>query len=188
MSRPKAAAVDLEQEQRKIRRGAASAFLVCAAVLGAAHMFLPRLVDLPGNDLEDRLSFWAGANLFVILWVMIGVGMVSTGRRRSAEDISGAAYSLPGPRIAVPVAFLQNTLEQSIVTMFTQLALILLLEATAMPLVAASVLLFGIGRATFLAGYPYGAGARSFGMAVTALPSMLAFVLATASLIVRVTT
>lgn len=154
------------------------ALLVCAVIFGAAHMFLPRLVELPGDDLEGRLAFWAGANLFVILWVMIAVGMVSTGRRRSAEDIRGAAYSPPSPRIAVRVAFLQNTLEQSVVTIFTQLALVLLLGTTALPLIAASVLLFGIGRATFLAGYPHGAGARSFGMAVTALPSMLAFLLA----------
>jgi hypothetical protein len=46
-------------------------------------------------------------------------------------------------------------------------------------------MLFGIGRAAFLAGYPKGAGARSFGMALTALPSMFALVLSIAALVSR---
>ena len=41
------------------------------------------------------------------------------------------------------------------------------------------------GRLAFLAAYPRGAGARSFGMAVTMLPSMLAFVLAVATAFAR---
>jgi hypothetical protein len=85
----------------------------------------------------------------------------------------------------VRLAFLQNTLEQSVITLFTQPALVLLLGARAMPLIAASVLLFAVGRMTFLAGYPKGAGARSFGMAVTALPSLMAFVLAAVVLLAR---
>ncbi len=84
-------------------------------------------------------------------------------------------------------AFLQNTLEQSFVALFAQLALVLLLGRTALPLVAGSVVLFGIGRAAFLAGYPKGAGARSFGMALTALPSLFAFVLSIGVLIGRIT-
>ena len=179
--------VDLKQEQQRVYRGAALAFVVCSAILGLAHMFLPRLVQFPGDDLASRLTFWAGASLFVVIWIMAGVGMVSRGRRHSVEDIRGSAYSPPSDRIAVPVAFLQNTLEQSVVAMFVQLALILLVGSDALPLVAGSVLLFGIGRATFLAGYPKGAGARSFGMAVTALPSLFAFALSIAAVIARIT-
>lgn len=98
---------------------------------------------------------------------------------------SAAACSPPSPKTPVPAAFLQNTLEQSVITIFTLLALVLLLSATALPLIAASVFLFGIGRVPFLAGYPHGAGARSFGMAVTALPSLLASVLAAVSVTER---
>ena len=177
--------IELKSEQRKIYRGVAAAFLVCTAVLVLADVFAPRFIRFPEDDLQSRLSFWAGASLFVVVWVMIGVGMVSHGRRHSADDIRGSAYAPPSSRIAVRVAFLQNTLEQSVITLFTQLALILLLGVRAMPLIAASVLLFAVGRVTFLAGYPKGAGARSFGMAVTALPSLMAFVLAAVVLIVR---
>jgi len=76
-------------------------------------------------------------------------------------------------------------LEQAIVTMFTQLALLLVLGTIAMPLITGSVVLFALGRVTFLAGYPKGAGARSFGMAVTALPSLAAFLSAAGVVIAR---
>ena len=93
MSQPGPVVLDLKQEQRRIYRGVAFALIVCGVVLGASHVALPRLIQLPGDDLEARLTFWASASLFVLVWVMLGVGMVSRGRRRSVEDIRGAAYS-----------------------------------------------------------------------------------------------
>lgn len=45
------------------------------------------------------------------------------------------------------------------------------------PFVAASVVLFGIGRVRFLRVYPKGAGGRAIGMSVTALPSAAAFLI-----------
>ena len=93
MSQPGPVVLDLKQEQRRIYRGVAFALIVCGVVLGASHVALTRLIQLPGDDLEARLTFWASASLFVLVWVMLGVGMVSRGRRRSVEDIRGAAYS-----------------------------------------------------------------------------------------------
>ena len=179
--------VDLRREQRKIVRNAVYAFALSAVAFLAAHLFLPRLVQLPGEDLEGRLAFWAGANLPVLLWLMYSVRLVSGGRFLSPEDIRGSAYSPPGPKIAVAVANLQNTLEQSVLFMFTQLALVLLGGRTALPLVAASVLLFLIGRSAFLRAYPRGAGARGFGMALTAMPVLFAFVLSAGAVIGRLT-
>ncbi|MDX0190390.1 hypothetical protein GOC18_24405 [Sinorhizobium meliloti] len=106
-------ATDLAEEQRKIHRGVAAAFLLCASVLISAYLFLPNVVEFPEPDLQSRLVFWACANLIAVMWVMIGVGMVSTGRKKSAADIRGSAYSPASPKIAVAVAFLQNTLEQA---------------------------------------------------------------------------
>ena len=175
---------DLRQEQRRIYLGVGRALLFCTVVYASAFLLLPRIAHYP-HSLEGRLAFWASANLLVMFWVMIGIFLVSRGRRRSLEDMAGSAYSLPSPKIAVAVAFLQNTVEQAILSGFTHLALILLMGDEAFPLTVGSVLLFGIGRAAFLAAYPRGAGARSFGMAVTMLPSMLAFVLAVATAFAR---
>lgn len=177
--------IELRREQAGIRRGAARAFLLCLGVLGAAQLFLPRIVGFPKDDLESRLAFWAGADLFILVWIMIGIGMGSTGRRHSVEDIRGSAYSLPSPKIAVAVAFLQNTFEQSVVAVFTHLAVVLLLGLKVMPFIIGSVLLFSIGPIAFLAGYQRGASARSFGMALTALPSLAAFVIALGAMILR---
>jgi hypothetical protein len=179
------AELDLKLEQRRIRKGVAAAFLVSAAVLGAAHSLLPRLIRFPQPNLEARLTFWAGAAVFLVLWIMIGVGMVSRGRRHSAADIRGSAFSGPSPKIAVSVAFLQNTLEQGVIATVLLFALVMFLPTAAMPLIAGSVLLFAMGRATFLAGYPKGAGARSFGMALTVCPSLFAFVLVIGAMISR---
>ena len=176
---------ELRQEQRKIYIASGAAFLSCAAVLGAAHFLLPRIIEFPADGLESRLTFLAGANLLLVMWVLIGVGMVARGRRHSADDIGGSAYSRPSPKIAVAAAFLQNTLEQFVIAAFSLSALLMLLGAPAMPFIAASVLLFGVGRISFLLGYPKGAGGRAFGMAVTLLPSLAAFVLAIAFMIAR---
>lgn len=178
--------LDLKSEQHKIYRGIATALFVCIAVLAAAHLLLPALVRFPGDDLRSQLTFWAGAALFTVVWIMIGIGMVSHGRRHSAQDIGGSAYAPPSPRIAVRVAFLQNTLEQAVVAVVVHLALVLLFGTQSMGFIAGSVALFALGRATFLLGYPKGAGARSFGMAVTVLPTLAGFVFAAFALVRRV--
>ena len=177
---------NLKKEQRRVWRGILWALVSCIAVMSGAQVFVPRWILLPDDDLLSLLEVWASASLFVLGWVLFGIGVVSHRRRHSLDDIRGSAYSAPSSKLAVPVAFLQNTLEQSFVTLFSLLALILLLRTKAIPLVVASVLLFCIGRAAFLAGYPKGAGSRSFGMALTALPSLVAFVLAVYAAAARV--
>lgn len=177
------AKIDLKLEQRRIRSAALRAILLCTVVLGLAYRYVPQLVVMPDDTLEQRLAFWAGSSLLFLVWVLVGVGMVSTGRRHSAEDIRGSAFAPPSPKIAVAAAFLQNTLEQTFIALVAQLALVLLLEEHALPLVAASTILFAIGRVTFLRGYPRGAGARAFGMALSALPSLFAFALSVAVIV-----
>jgi uncharacterized MAPEG superfamily protein len=169
--------LDLKREQRKIVRNSVYALLLSTVVFATAHLLVPRFIRFGGEDLESRLTFWAGSNLFVLLWLMYSVRLVSGVRFRSREDNRGSAYSPPSPKIAVAIANLQNTLEQSVLFIFTQLALVLLVGGRALPLVAASVLLFLIGRAAFLRAYPNGAGARGFGMALTAMPIIFAFLL-----------
>ncbi len=41
--------------------------------------------------------------------------------------------------------------------------------------ITGAVVLFAVGRVTFLRGYPHGAPGRAFGMATTALPTLIAF-------------
>lgn len=176
---------ELRLEQQKIYWRSGAAFILCSISLCTAHFLLPGIIDFPSDDLESRLVFLAAANLLLVAWVIIGVRMVSNGRRGSAEDIVGSAYSRPSPNIAVASAFLQNTLEQFVIASVTLSALLILWGAPAMPFVSVSILLFSIGRVSFLMGYPKGAGGRAFGMALTALPSVAAFLLSIGIIIVR---
>ncbi len=166
--------VDLTVERRRIRLRGALAFVLCSTVLGLGVYWLPRWLSLP-VDLADRLTFALRANLFVLIWLLIAVGIVSTIRRYSAEDNAGSAFSPPSARLAIPAAFLQNTLEQVVITMSAFLALATVEGEAALAYIVASLPLFALGRITFLRGYPGGAGARAFGMVTTALPSLGAF-------------
>ena len=104
--------------------------------------------------------------------------MVSTARRTSPEDIGGAAAGPPSEKLAIKAAFLQNTLEQSVVAIVTIIAFATLVTGSGLALVPAAVIMFVIGRVLFYRGYPGGAGARAFGMGLTLMPSALLLVFA----------
>lgn len=168
--------MDLMAEQRKIRYAAFLAVLFCAAVLAAGYFILPRYITLP-TTLAERIAFAIRADVFVVLWVFLGVGMVAHTRRHSAADIGAALSGPPSRHLAVQLAFLQNTLEQAVMAVVVHLALATQLSGPPLALIIAAVLLFGIGRLAFLDGYPKGAGGRAFGMITTVLPTLTGFVL-----------
>jgi len=163
-----------------------AALIVCTAGLTLGYAILPRWFHLP-IDLPARLAFALRADLFVLLWAVLGIVLVALGRGRSAADIGGAASSPPSPAIAVRVAFLQNTLEQAVIAAGAHLALATLLEGAPLALILAAVALFGLGRLAFLVGYSGGAGGRAFGMALTFLPTGAGYALAIGLLLARAT-
>ena len=166
--RPK---IDLAAEQRGVRRQAVFAFLVTAPILALGAFGLPAVYGTP-VDLAERFAFVIRADLILGLWVLIAVRMVSRIRFVSAEDSAGSAYAPPSPRLAVPSAFLQNTLEQAFVALVSHLALATIPGGMALGYIAAAVVLFSLGRLTFLLGYSRGAHGRAFGMVVTVLPTL----------------
>lgn len=169
--------MDLRAEQQKVIGNAVAAVIFCALMLASGYAILPRYLHFP-VDLPDRLAFAIRADVFVFLWILLGVRMVAKGRFRSAADIRGSAFGPPSAAIAVPVAFLQNTLEQAVIAIGAHLVLSTVLSGPPLALIPTSVALFGIGRLTFLLGYPKGAGARAFGIATTAVPTVAGYVLA----------
>jgi hypothetical protein len=165
---------DFEAEQRKIVRRAIFALAFCALVLLGSYLLLPRLFEFP-TGLAERIAFALQVDIFVLIWIVIGVRMVSRGRFRSKADNPGSAFARPSPAIAVQVAFLQNTLEQALAAVGAHLALATLISGPMLALLPSAVLLFAIGRVTFLWGYPHGAGARAFGIATTVIPTIGAY-------------
>lgn len=166
--------VDLRKEQKKIYIAISISLVFCILVQIVFFLFLPQSLELP-TDFSARIAFALQASIFVLIWVVIGIGMVSHGRRHSAADICGSAYAPPSPKIAVRVAFLQNTLEQAVIALGAYLALVTLLPPSFLTFIPASVVLFTIGRITFYIGYPNGAGARAFGIATTMLPTIAGY-------------
>ena len=169
--------VDLAVEQPKIIKSAIRASFFCTGVLAASYLVLPRYVSFP-DDLIGALTLALRADLFIFLWVVIGVRMVSRVRFVSAADNRGSAFSRPSAQIALPLAFLQNTLEQAVIAAGAHLALATLITGNLLAVIPAAVLLFAIGRVAFLIGYPHGAGARAFGMVTTVLPTLAGYALA----------
>ncbi len=166
--------MNLAAEQRKIIRRATAAIAFCALVLAGSYLLLPRLFAFP-TGLPERIAFALQADLFVLVWIVIGVRMVSRGRFHSAVDNPGSAFAPPSPAIAVQVAFLQNTLEQAVAAVGAHLALATLISGQSLALIPAAVFLFAIGRITFLRGYRQGAGARAFGIVTTVIPTIGAY-------------
>lgn len=159
-------AVDLLAEQGKILRESALAALLCAAVLAAAVIWLPRWLEFP-YEMSSRVAFALRADTLLLVCLLAGVRWVSSTRYGSAHDNPGSAYSRPSAKLAVPLAYLQNTLEQSFITIVAMTALSTVEGEAPMAYVSASIPLFAIGRVTFARGYPKGAGGRAFGMAVS---------------------
>src|SRR3546814_5164799 len=93
-------------------------------------------------------------------------------RRKSAQDTARSAFVPPSERLRIPLAFLQNTLEQAVLAAFAAMALATVDGEAPLSFIVAMVVLFAIGRITFWRGYPRGSPGRAFGVVTTGLPIM----------------
>lgn len=166
---------DLRAEVNRIRWAALRSLIVCAAAYLLGYLLLPAAFDFP-TELPERLTFVFQADLFIMLWVLFGSGMVSHGRRQRIEDIWGSAFGPPSPSLAIKIAFLQNTLEQAVMAVGAHLVLATLISGASLSVIVVSIALFGLGQISFYRGYSKGAGGRAFGMVTTALPTIFAFI------------
>jgi uncharacterized membrane protein YecN with MAPEG domain len=169
-----AEAVDMASAERAIRRAGLVATVAALVAGGLAVVVLPRVFVFP-EALDERLAFGAQAGLLVLVWVLAGVGMVSTTRRRSPADIGGAAAGPPSPRLAIPAAFLQNTLEQAVLAAGLYLALATLVSGAWLATIPVAVVFFAVGRVLFLRGYARGVEGRALGMTLTMVPTLLGY-------------
>lgn len=170
----------ISDDQRGILIASAVAAVFCALVLTAGYFLLP--VGLFGLQeampAGERIAFALKVDVLIFLWLAGCVKAVSGGRYRSPEDIQGSAFSAPSPRIAVKVAVLQNSLEQAVLTFGAHLALAAVLRGHELVLIPLLAFLFLVGRVAFALGYRKGARGRAFGMAVTGIAMISAYVLA----------
>lgn len=175
----------LSADQMGIVRGSALAPLIAGAALGAAWAWLPPQLVGVGEGLTagDRLAYALKAELPVFLWLAGAVRAVSSHRIKSTADIRGSAFAPPSPKLAIPVAVLQNSLEQTVLFLGAHLILATVLRDAELVVLPAMVALYFAGRITFALGYGRGASGRDFGMALTAAPIIFGLVAAGALII-----
>lgn len=143
-----------------------------ATVAGLAAALHAGRGDVP-PDLTGRLTMAAMAGLIPAVWLAAAIGDVARRRFLSADAIGGGdAPALTGAR-----AVLQNTLEQAALAGPVWLAVALLMDRPASPLVALAGL-FSLGRLLFWTGWRREAAARAFGFGLTFYPTVAALVLA----------
>lgn len=166
--------IDMAAEEWAIRRDTSIAFVLTVAAFFAAYHFLPGLIDLP-DATADRLGFAALVWAVPCLVLLVAIMLVSTGRRFSPQDIGGQAAGPPSDKLAVKAAFLQNTLEQTVLAAGCYFALAAIGSGAWLALLPVAAGLFVVGRLLFYLGYERGAKGRSLGMSLTMLPSFVGY-------------
>lgn len=175
---------DLHYEQRRVIRGVVLAILVGAVVLLGGYLFVPFSFHGTTN-VAERIALALRFDILVFGCLIAAIVNVGNGRFFSRDDIQGAGFYPPSERIAIPVAILQNTLEQTVLAVGAHLILATMLMGQELVLLPLLALLFCVGRAAFWVGYPGGAGQRAFGFALTFYPTLIAYLLAIVLLIRR---
>jgi hypothetical protein len=175
----------LDTEQKGVVRGVVPAVIFCALVLAIGYVILPPPEIPTAEGPGARIAFALEADTFVFLCLLVAVATVGNVRFLSPHDIQGSAFSNPSERIKVPLAVLQNTLEQCVLAVGAHLALAAVMRTPEMRLIPLLVALFVIGRVAFWVGYRRSGISRAFGFGVTFYPTIFAYALAIVLLIVR---
>ena len=152
--------IDMAVEERAIRRDTSIALVLTLAAFFGAYRYLPRLMELP-EETGEALGMAALAWSVPALVLMVAILMVSTGRRFSAADIGGQAAGPPSEQLAVKAAFLQNTLEQTVIAAGFYFALAAVAGGAWLALLPVAAAFFLVGRILFYLGYERGAKGRS---------------------------
>ena len=171
--------------QRSIVRDSLLAITVCAVVLATGYAGLP--ANWFGLDqaltIADRIAFALQADLVIFLWLAGCVRAVSKGRFLSPTDIGGSASGPPSSALKFRLAVLQNSLEQTVLAVGAHLALATVLRGAELRVIPLLVALYLLGRVTFAWGYGRHPVGRAFGMAVTGVSTVVAFILTVGLLI-----
>lgn len=157
-------------ERRAVLRNMALGVAVSVAVILAGKFVYPPAV--PDSDaVPDRLTcYWPWLALMAAPLV-IGISYLARYRFRSPEAIDGGDSD--DPRYRHARAYLQNTLEQTVLAVMVHLALLATLPYDWLNLVPVMVLWWVFARIVFRLAYAHGAAARAFGFAATYYPTVL---------------
>ena len=160
---------------RKQLIGVASAGAAMAVVVGvivaAPWLFIPILPY--GDDTASRLVFLA--HWLLLPGFMLLAGVVAASRRGFYADAIDGTRTPASRGLEINLRYNQNTLEQTVLAAIVWFALALELPHDRLVLIPAMAVLFAVGRITFWIGYLVYPIGRAFGMTMTALPTICAY-------------
>jgi len=157
----------LSGEQRGALRGLQLGVLITiGAFLLGRHS--PLLQPAPGAPPLAMLRW----DLLPALCLAAQIGIIARHRFLTPEDLPGSGLSDATPRLRLYRAQLQNTLEQTVLTLITHLLWAVTMPPARLGAIAVAALLFVIGRILFWRGYAAGAPGRALGFALTFYPSV----------------
>jgi hypothetical protein len=166
------AEVGMLRKQLVLVLGAIPAFVIVSLVWWNA----PRLfagVSLPSDDMPSRLAFAVRWLLLPGLTLLAGVQIA--GRRGWVPDAINGARDTGVHGFEINLRYNANTVEQVTLAAIAWGGLALALPQSRLVLIPAMATLFFFGRIAFWIGYLINPLARSFGMVLTALPTVGAY-------------
>lgn len=149
--------------------GSAPAFAAVILVLLHAQQIFA-FVALPADDTANRLAF--AARWLLIPGIALLAGIQLAGRRAFIPGAIEGTRTPESHSLEINLRYNLNTLEQGVLAAVAWMNLALVLPHAQLVLIPAMGFLFGFGRAAFWIGYLLHPLARSFGMVMTALPTL----------------
>lgn len=162
----------LFQKQLTGAAGAAGAIALVLLCWANAPALLSG-VQVPADDTASRLAF-AAEWLLVPGWCLLA-GVFGASRRGFYADAIEGTRTPSARTLEINLRYNQNTIEQTILAAIVWLALAVVMPHDQIILIAGMAILFALGRASFWIGYLIHPMARTFGMTLTVVPTVIAF-------------
>ena len=161
------------RKQLLVLLGGVPAFIIVVLVCGHAAALFPGVV-LPADDTASRLAFALRWMLLPGLTLLVGI--VLAGRRGFFPDLIDGTRTPQSGSFEINLRYNTNTLEQVVLAAIAWCGLALALPQDRLVLIPAMAFLFFFGRIAFWIGYLVHPLARAFGMVLTILPTLGAYV------------
>jgi hypothetical protein len=152
--------------------GAVPAFLT-VLIVWRYSPWLFASTRLPSDNTAERLGFAVHWLLIPGLTLLAGVWVA--GRRGFMPDAIEGTRTPSSHSFEINLRYNQNTVEQTVLAVIAWTGLALALPRDQLLLIPGMAILFGVGRLTFWIGYLLHPLGRAFGMVLTALPTILAY-------------
>jgi hypothetical protein len=161
--------------RRQVLIGIAGA-LPAMAVVVLVLLYAPVLfafVRLPPDTVADRLAF--AARWMAIPGLCLLVGVILAARRGFHADAIDGTLTPANFGMEINLRYNTNTLEQTVLAVIAWTSLSTTVSQHALGAIPAAATLFLIGRVTFWVGYLIHPMGRTFGMTLTVLPTVAAY-------------